>query len=130
MEYGYIENGVLHSHDFDTKAAQQLDSTWLPVDELDYSKTETEDGYVIEIVPYINGNRISYRYEKRFDKKAVKAQISKLKTELTDGDYQIIKCYEASLTNVKMPYDIEELHNQRQQIRDKINELETKLDNA
>lgn len=130
MEYGYIENGVLHSNDFDADSVKALDENWLPVDDIDYSQTVTDEGYVIEIVPYINGKRISYRYEKRFDKKAVRRQILELKAELTDGDYQIIKCYEASLTNAEMPYNIEELHNQRQQIRDKINELETKLDNA
>ena len=51
-------------------------------------------------------------------------QIEILKEQLTLSDYQIIKCYEYSLTGKDLPYDIIELHNERQTIRDKINELQ------
>ena len=51
-------------------------------------------------------------------------QIAELKAELTSTDYKIIKCSECSLAGVDLPYDIAELHAQRQALRDEINELE------
>lgn len=47
-----------------------------------------------------------------------------LKKQLASTDYQVIKCMEAQLMGKSLQYDIESLHSERQQIRDKINELE------
>lgn len=57
-----------------------------------------------------------------------------LKTELTShespiGDWKIAKCIEAYLVGANLPYDIEELHNERQAIRDEINILEDEIMN-
>lgn len=49
--------------------------------------------------------------------------INILKKQLSSSDYKIIKCYEASLFGNKMPYDIVTLTQERDQLRDKINEL-------
>lgn len=51
-------------------------------------------------------------------------RIEELKAELSATDYKIIKCSECSLAQVELPYDVVELHAQRQAIRDEINELE------
>ena len=51
-------------------------------------------------------------------------EISRLKDELASTDYQIIKCSECQLLGKDMPYDVAELHAQRQAIRDEINALE------
>lgn len=51
-------------------------------------------------------------------------EIARLKAELAATDYQIIKCSECQLLGQDMPYDAAALHEQRQAIRDKINELE------
>lgn len=51
-------------------------------------------------------------------------QIDELKFQLNSTDYKIIKCSECSLAGEELPYDIVELHRQRQAIRDEINELE------
>lgn len=51
-------------------------------------------------------------------------RINDLKAQLDSTDYKIIKCSECSLAGVDLPYDIAELHAQRQAIRDEINELE------
>lgn len=59
--------------------------------------------------------------------KKVAAEIERLKTELTSTDYQIIKSYEYSLADVISPYDISTIHSDRQQLRDKIKELESML---
>ena len=58
------------------------------------------------------------------DKKAKAEQIAELKQELASTDYQIIKCSECQLLGQDIPYDVAELHEQRQAIRDKINKLE------
>lgn len=49
--------------------------------------------------------------------------IAKYQKELAETDYKIIKCYEYQLSHLELPYDIETLHQQRQALRDKINEL-------
>lgn len=51
-------------------------------------------------------------------------QISNLKKELSSTDYKIIKCYEYELAGLEAPYNIDIIHVERQEIRDKINILE------
>lgn len=55
---------------------------------------------------------------------AKQQRIAELKVELSKTDYKIIKCSEYQLAGVDLPYDIAELHTQRQALRDEINELE------
>lgn len=52
------------------------------------------------------------------------ARIWELKDLLAQGDYKIIKCAEAQLTNEPMPYDVAELVAERNAYRAEINELE------
>lgn len=52
------------------------------------------------------------------------SQISALKQQLSAEDYKIIKCSEAQLVGEPLPYDIQELHNSRNAIREQINSLE------
>ena len=54
-------------------------------------------------------------------------EIGKLKEELSSTDYRIIKCSEASLLGEELPYNASELHATRQALRDRINQLESKL---
>lgn len=56
--------------------------------------------------------------------KTVQEQIAELKAELSATDYKVIKCSECQLLGEEMPYDVVELHAERQAIRDKINQLE------
>lgn len=51
-------------------------------------------------------------------------EIMSLKAQLQETDYKIIKCSEFQLAGMDSPYDIEQLHKERQDIRDKINELQ------
>ena len=51
-------------------------------------------------------------------------EIAEAEAKLTQTDYKVIKCYEYSLVGLELPYDIEELHTERQTLRDKINELQ------
>ena len=54
-------------------------------------------------------------------------EIDQLKEELSATDYKIIKCSEASLLGEELPYNASELHATRQALRDRINQLESKL---
>ena len=51
-------------------------------------------------------------------------KIAELKKQLSDTDYKVIKCAECQLLGEEMPYDVAELHAERQAIRDEINNLE------
>ena len=66
-------------------------------------------------------------YNKEKTNKDIKLQIRKMKDELSSSDYKIIKAYEFSLVGKECEYDIKALHEQRQLLRDKINELEAEL---
>ena len=80
----------------------------------------------MRIVPYDAGDRISFRYIEVPDFQKVAHEIERLKEVLAGSDYKIIKCYEAALIGSEMPYEIKALHNERQLLRDKINELEAR----
>ena len=57
-------------------------------------------------------------------------EIERLKSELQESDYKVIKCAEAMCINSEMPYDVASLHKVRQALRDKINELESEVQNG
>lgn len=57
----------------------------------------------------------------------IREEIKEFKENLESTDYQIIKCFEYSLLNIELPYDLEKLHTERQTMRDKINALEETL---
>lgn len=59
--------------------------------------------------------------------KTISEQIAELKKQLAVSDYKVIKCSECQLTGEEMPYDVVELHAERQALRDQINQLEQKL---
>jgi hypothetical protein len=51
-------------------------------------------------------------------------QLNILKNRLSSTDYKIIKCYEYSLAGLDIPYDIISLHQEREELRNQIRELE------
>lgn len=60
-------------------------------------------------------------------RKRIAAEINRLKSELTATDYQVIKSYEYALAAQPLPYDLNGLHSERQQLRERIRELEQKF---
>ena len=70
-----------------------------------------------EIQEFSKHNKYSATFER----------IEELKNELTSSDYKIIKCYEYNLAGLDLPYDLIKLHKKRQDIRNEINELESKI---
>lgn len=146
VEYGLIEDGYLRVKALEPIQFQEKDPEtgklkakvvtvedqindlppgWKPLDQIDDEKIrQADEGYIVNAIPYDAGDRISYHYEVVPDRQAMRRKIEDLKASLTDTDYQVIKCYEASLIGAPMPYDVTELHASRQEIRDKINSLE------
>lgn len=57
----------------------------------------------------------------------INIKIQQLQSELDSTDYKIIKCSECQLLGQELPYDVSELHTQRQAIRDEINQLQESL---
>lgn len=148
IEYGYIEDGYLRSieiipriynrkrEDSTVETVEvsveeqiaELPESWKPVEPLDESQmSSNDDNYIIAAIPYDAGDSIKYRYERKFDTLKIRNQIATLKDNLAATDYQVAKCYEASLLGNILPYDIKQLHFQRQSMRDRINELEDLL---
>ena len=58
------------------------------------------------------------------------SEIERLKSKLQESDYKVIKCAEAMAIGADMPYDVASLHNERQALRDKINKLESEVQNG
>ena len=78
-----------------------------------------EDGWVPE------ENFITETNEKNVD---VDNEINELKDMLTSTDYKVIKCMEAFLCGKELPYDIYKLSVERNNQRDRINQLETSIE--
>ena len=70
------------------------------------------------------------RYMERDRQRELILDIESLKSELQESDYKVIKCAEAMAVGAEMPYDMESLHKERQALRDKINELESEVQNG
>ena len=148
VEYGYMEGGALMSRFLEEhkenwtdengvehvrtvtveEQAAKLSHEWKPVDEINDKLLFSEDpSEIIVPVPYDAGDRICYRYVRKFDEQKVRQEIQDLKDALAASDYKVAKCYEASLTGQPMPYDVQQLTQVRQSQRDKVNELEAIL---
>jgi hypothetical protein len=91
--------------------------------EYDFNADEELPGYT-NIYHYEDGSIILKRI---IEPEFVRQQVGWLEEELKKTDYKVIKAYEASLIGKDVPYDFNEVHSDRQAIRDKINELENLL---
>lgn len=146
VEYGFIENGYLRVKALEPATFQErnpetgeiktkvitvedqimdLPPGWKPLEKIDEDRmVAAQSGYIVSAIPYDAGETISYRYEMVPDLQRMRRKLAELKDQLTASDYQIIKCYEASLIGDQLPYDVKALHASRQSIRDQINSLE------
>ena len=70
------------------------------------------------------------RYMERDRQRELILDIESLKSELQESDYKVIKCAEAMAVGAEMPYNMTALHKERQELRDKINELESEVQNG
>lgn len=88
------------------------------------NQPQTDTGFVAVDSFSVFDGCVVQSWEIKVDPVAMQARIKALKAELADSDYKVTKCYEASLVGDSLPYDIAELHRERQSIRDEINRLE------
>lgn len=70
---------------------------------------------------------LGWEVYRTYEQEEYEKEIVQLKAELSATDYQVIKCSEASLLGEELPYNVSELHATRQALRDRINQLESKL---
>ena len=61
------------------------------------------------------------------EKEKTQQEIWELKEKLSETDYKILKCSEASLLGQELPYDLDAVVSERDGWRAQINELEEKL---
>lgn len=75
----------------------------------------------------LNDGWVEYIEAEPTDRELKLREIRTLKNELSSTDYKVIKCMETVMVGGEMPYDMAELHAERQRIRDRINELEEQM---
>lgn len=67
---------------------------------------------------------------KDIETEKLEAELRQLNSALLNGEYgdwKVAKSYEYQLAGLETPYDIQELHLKRQQMRDRINEIKNIL---
>lgn len=90
----------------------------------DFSDYTTTYRLLDDEVQYSNDGSVWVEPETHPYEPTVQDKINTLKKELESTDYKIIKCSECQMLGQPMPYDVAELHEKRQAIRDEINALE------
>lgn len=91
--------------------------------EYDFSLDEELLGYT-NTYYHIDGQIVLKRI---VEPEYIRQQVEALEKELSKTDYKVIKAYEASLIGEQIPYDFNQVHADRQELRDKINSLEELL---
>ena len=96
--------------------------------ELDNGVQFSNDGsvYVEPVIPTPTAEELA-EIEERERVSAIQNEINELKAQLETTDYKVIKCYEYGAVGIEKPYNVEELHSERQAIRDIINEKEHEI---
>ena len=72
-------------------------------------------------------------FEQNVEKENLEAELRVLRSELQAntsdiGDWKVIKALEYQLAGQAIPYDMDKLNSDRQAVRDRINEIERKLE--
>lgn len=145
MKYGIIENGALRAFDVlpEKKIIQREDGTYYeleisvemkiveaarqglkPVEAIDMEQMNAPVGRMVIPHPVDYGDYIGFEYENVLDVQYFENQIKAKKALLASTDYQVIKCYEATMAGEEPPYNLQLLRSGRQALRDEINELE------
>lgn len=97
-----------------------------------YLVEETKGFEVIETMPSIN-NIVAGDFESivkhasYMSNLKVQESIGTLQKQLDQSDYKIIKSYEYSLVGLEQPYNVAEVHAERENIRNQINYLTSQI---
>lgn len=112
----------------DKNSAQELlDNGYLPTQEVNSLPNNELYTYCFYSLALNEGKRV---YEKTLHtnmKEVVGEKITSLKQQLANTDYKVVKNMESQMAMEDLPYEPNALHNERQVLRDKINELENLL---
>ena len=111
----------------------QGNDVWLlPADCTLIEPPETKEGFDI----VWNGNAWEYKEPEKekepepyvpTEKEKTQQEILELKNKLSETDYKVLKCTEASLRGQELPYDFEAVVSERDEWRQQINVLEENL---
>lgn len=78
---------------------------------------------------YIEANETNINEEIAKKEQEIRNLQSELTSVVSDiGDWKIAKCMEYQAMGMDAPYDIYELHEKRQNVRDKIGEIENEIE--
>ena len=111
---------------------QGKDIWLLPADCTLIEPPEAKEGFDI----IFNGESWEYKEQEKekepkpyvpTEKEKMQHEVWELKEELSETDYKILKCSEASLLGQELPYDLDAVVSERDGWRAQINELEEKL---
>jgi hypothetical protein len=99
---------------------------------IEYDIEDSDFNYFINnyyYAKFLNGSIVYQEDVKIKEEEKMKKyyKIQNLKLLLNESDYKITKCYEASLLNEEIPYNLQELLAQRKAWRDEINALEFEI---
>lgn len=127
-EFGFVE---LNEHnDFVQADYSEYNYVYQKIDEFTVILTTDPDDIYVE--PEITEDAVDFsavelsEAQKRVFQ--INIEIDNLRKMIADSDYKIIKAYEYSMVGIEEPpYDIVKLHEDRQALRDRINELEEEL---
>jgi hypothetical protein len=91
--------------------------------------TQDEINKYSDMIPYLYyiDNKFIYKDDNKFRINELTTNLSKARLNLESTDYKIIKCYEAFMRQLPLPYNLEELSAQRDAWRAEINQLEEEL---
>lgn len=111
---------------------QGKDIWLLPADCTLIEPPEAKEGFDI----IFNGESWEYKEQEKekepepyvpTEKEKTQQKIWELKAKLSETDYKVLKCTEASLLGQELPYDLDAVVSERDGWRAQINELEEKL---
>ena len=109
---GNIENSI--EHDFKCKEKlEQFEESFKPF------KYLYIDGAITTNPNYEDVSQEELQHNQ------IATEVAILKSQLAETDYRIIKCHEYNLVGMELPYDIQQLHEEREGIREQIREKET-----
>lgn len=128
LHFTIDSNNLIRSYAYSENKDRIFDNSYI-IDTKDIKEVDL-DTYNYK---YVDGDFIIVSNKKEIAEKEIIIEkylykIYDLEHILGSDDYKIIKCYEYSLVGKELPYDINELHKERQSMRDEINRLSNEVD--
>lgn len=113
------------AHDDERRITQLREAGFLEV--VTSECPECDAGFIAQDTLTIENGKFVQTWEIVVDPRIKQTRIDELKAQLDATDYKVVKCYECIMVGKELPYNVQELHDDRQAIRDEINKLEAEL---